>query len=88
MRDIHNAAATIFQLTDDGEQMVHFLFRQRGRRFVHNDDFCIVGKRLSDFDHLHLRNGQLTDLVARVDINIQFVENRLGVFVHFVLIDK
>ncbi|MNE87174.1 hypothetical protein D3C80_1843450 [compost metagenome] len=55
MRDINNAAAALFQLTDNGEQMIHLFFRQRRGWLIHNHNLGVVGESLGNFDHLHLR---------------------------------
>ncbi len=56
MRDIDDTAAAIFQLTDDLKQMVDLSFSV-------SDDvgssmmtiLAVIGKRLRDLNHLHLR---------------------------------
>ncbi|MNH08946.1 hypothetical protein D3C79_683860 [compost metagenome] len=68
--------------------MIHLLLGQRRGWLIHNHNFSIVGERLGNFDHLHLGYRQRADFGAGIDIDIQFVENFLGVFVHLVLIDK
>ena len=88
VRDINNAAAAIFQLANNGEQVVHLFLGQRRGRLVHDDDFGVIGERLGDFDHLHLRNRKRSHFVARIDIDIQLVENRFGIAIHFFLIDE
>ena len=86
--DINDAAAAIFQLADNGKQMIDFFFGQGGGRLIHDHNFGVIGKRFGDFDHLHLRDGQIADFFPRIDIDIQFIKDGLCVFQHLVLIDK
>ena len=45
-------------MADDPEQALGFLHVERCRRFVHDDELCIVQKRFQNLDHLLLGNAQ------------------------------
>ena len=48
----------------------------------------IVGERLGDLDHLHLGDGEGTDLDPRVYVDVQLVEDMLGVLIHLAVVDE
>ena len=59
-----------FQLADDAEQIVDLPRRQRGRRLVHDQYFCINRKRFCDLDHLLISYGQILYQCFRIYLNI------------------
>ena len=86
--DIDDADALIAQAAHDPEQMLDFFAGQRGGRLVKNEDLGVVGNGLRDLEHLALRNGHGADDRLRIDLDLQIVQNGLGVVVHFFMVDQ
>ena len=52
VRDVNNRTALCLQLTDNLEQVLCLVVRQRRRRFVHDDDLRVVADRLRNLHQL------------------------------------
>ena len=65
MGNIYDGTAFRFQDLNFLEQQFYFLLCDRGCRFVHYDDGCIVGDRFHDFQHLNIRCCQHFQLFCR-----------------------
>ena len=74
MGDVHDPDPTVAELTDDAEQFVDLEPGQRSRGFVHDQDVCLEGERLRDLDHLLLRHGKSRDALARIQAEVQHLE--------------
>ena len=86
--DINDADALLAQAAHDAEQMLDLLAGQRRCRFVEHKDLCVIGNCLCDLEHLTLRNGHGADDRLRVNLDLQIVQNSLGVVVHFLVVNQ
>ena len=88
MRYIDDADTLFFQRFNNTEQPIDLFARQRGRRFVHDQNLRIRVKRLCDFDHLLLRHLQIADNRIRRDVvHLQFVEHFLRALFHLPFVE-
>ncbi|MNC04958.1 hypothetical protein D3C75_524110 [compost metagenome] len=86
--DVDDAAPLVLQLVDDLEEVVDLFLGQGGGGFVHDDDLGVIGECLGDLDHLHLGDGEGADLDPWVYVDVQFVEDALGVVIHLAVVDE
>ncbi len=86
--DIDDADALFRQPLHDAEQVLHLVFRQGGGGLVQHQDLRVVGDGLGDLHHLAAGNGQRADPRARIDVDLQILENRTGFLIHPAGVDK
>ena len=67
------------QHIDDAEQMLHLGLRQGGGGLVKDNDLGVVGHGLGDLHHLPLRDGHGGHDGLGVYVDVQVIENLLGV---------
>jgi len=75
--DVHKSYALVFQYADNRKKFFDFSFRQRCRRFVEDDDFCISQQSLRNFDDLSLTYGKQSERRKRIKLDSQSVQNAL-----------
>ena len=80
--------AVRFQLADDAEKGLGLLAREGRCGLIHDDDLGVDAHRLDDLHHLLLRHGQRAHQPARVDLQIEFVKERLRVPGHLAPLHK
>ena len=85
--DVNNGDVLRLQLGDDAEQVLNLRVGQRRRRFVHDDNFAVIGNRLRDLDHLHFRDRKVAHLCVGVYIEPQLLEQRNAVLAHLLMVD-
>ena len=88
VRNINNSDPTLFYFQNLLEQNVHFLFGQRGRRFIHNNDLCVERQCSGDLKHLLLGNGKSADFLLRPQIQPKRIEQLLCLFQHLLFVQK
>ena len=67
MADVNNAEGVRLQIANDGKEVLHLLRAKRRRRFIHDEDSGVDGKRLGDLDLLLLGHRKLPATGVRVD---------------------
>jgi len=75
VRDEDHCDALLLQLPHDREQMLGFGGRERGGRFVENQNARFERERLADLDKLLLRNGEFANRHGQVDRHAEPREN-------------
>ena len=83
MADVDQCDAQSLQLPHDAEQGFHFVCGQGGSGLVQDQHLAVCGNGLGDFHHLHLGDAQRAQLCMGVDIQLQFLQQFIGIFVHF-----
>ena len=86
MADVDQCDAQSLQLPHDAEQGFHFVCGQGGSGLVQDQHLAVCGNGLGDFHHLHLSDAQGAELCMGVDVQLQLLEQLLGVLVHFGMI--
>ena len=76
------------ELAQQAKQNLGLLRRQRGRRLVEQQDARAQRKRLGDLDELHLRDVELRDRRARVEIELENLEPAARLGMDGVVIDR
>ena len=75
MRDVDDRRRrSVAELADDPEQLVDLGVGQRRGRLVHDQDVGVEGQRLGDLDHLLLGDREVADPRARVELQVQRLE--------------
>ncbi len=88
VRDVDDAHAVAAQLADDAEQVGDFLRVQGGRRLVHDQHPGVERQRLRDLHHLLARHRQVGHRRARVEIEVQALEQPARVGVQALLVQE
>ena len=83
MTDVDQRNALILQLTHDAEQRFDLVGGQRGGGLVQDQHLAVCGNGLCDLHHLHLSDAQGTQLCMGVDVQLQLLQQVIGIFVHF-----
>ena len=78
MRDVDDAHALRAESADDAEELVDLRVGQGGRRLVHDEDGGVQREGLGDLDHLLLRDLEVADLGARVEPQVEPVDELGG----------
>ena len=73
--DIDDCDALLLQIGDDLKKTAHLLRRERGRRFIHDNDIRLAGQRFGDLHDLALGDAQILDQALRVDRAVDPVED-------------
>ena len=87
VRDVDDGDAGRLERPDAIEEPLDLPVGQRRRRFVHDEDARVLRERLGDLHHLLLRDAELVDERARVEIQAERVEQAPGLGVHPPVID-
>jgi len=87
VRDVNDGAAFCLQLTDNLEQVLCLVVRQRRRRFVHDDDLRIVANCLRNLHQLQVGCRQRARQHLRINIQIDLFEQLLRLLDHRLFID-
>ncbi len=88
MRDVDDGHAGGLERPDAIEEPLDLPVGQRRRRFVHDQDARVLRERLRDLHHLLLRDAELVDERARVEVQAKHVEQAPGLGVHPPVIDR
>ena len=72
---------------NNGEEGLHLRRRQGGRGFVQNQDLAVGGHGLGDFHQLHLGDAEAAQLGLGVVVQVDFLQNRRRVLIHFFVVD-
>ena len=83
VRDVDDADSVALELADDAEEIVDFRIVQRGGGLIHDEHPGFERQGLGDFHHLLLGHGELADQGARIQVQMQAVEDLPGVLLHF-----
>ncbi len=86
MGDINDSYVFLFQSPDHMEQQVHFIFRQRRGRLIHDHQLHVQGARLRNFNHLLFSNAQIANERRGIDIKTYHIEPLLRFLVHFLFV--
>src|SRR5262249_9907397 len=78
MADVNDADAARFQIADDAEEPADLLRRQRGARFIHDDDAGLGCESASDFHRLLMGDGQVAHKGFRIDVDVEALEEVTG----------
>ena len=87
MADEEDRDAAPGELTDLGEQALHLVRGQRGRRLVHDQDADVQRDRLRDLDRLLRGDREAARRRPWVQAHVERGENRLGLAVHLPPVD-
>src|SRR6201987_4382967 len=88
VRNIDHYHATGSERSYDFQEANHFSFVQRSCRFIHDNDARLSRESPSNLDELLLADRKFADQSARVDIEIQRVQNLYRISVHRLPIDE
>ena len=77
MRDVDHADAARAQALEDAEERLDLGVGERGRRLVEDEDARLLRERLGDLDELLLADAEVADGRARVERQVQLVEQLL-----------
>src|SRR3984957_20683572 len=86
--DEQKARALVSELPQQAKQNLGLLRRQRGRGFVEKQDARAQRKRLGDLDKVHLRDVELQDRRARVEIELENLQPAARLGMDGVVIDR
>ena len=75
---VNDRHALLRQSADHPEEDLYLIHRQRGRRLVHNNQFCVAGNRPNDLDHLAGRHGDLPGYIVVAQRDPVFIKKLLG----------
>ena len=81
--DVDQSNALLLQLPHDAEQALDLVCGQRGGGLVQDQHLAVGGNSFSNFHHLHLGDAQRAQLCMGVDVQLQFLQQFIGIFVHF-----
>jgi hypothetical protein len=77
VRDVDHADAARAEVVEDAEERFDFGVGERGRRLVKDEDARVLRERLRDLDQLLLPDAEVADGRARIDSQLQLVEQSL-----------
>ena len=83
MADVDQRNALLLQLAHDAEQRLDLVRGQRGGGLVQNQHLAVCGDCLCDLHHLHLCDAQAAQLCVGVDVQLQLLQQGIGIGVHF-----
>ena len=86
MADVDQSDALLFQLVHDAEQGLDFVRSQRGSRLVQDQHLAVCGNSLCNFHHLHLGNAQAAQLCVGIDLQLQLLQQCIGIGIHFTVV--
>ena len=75
VRDVDDADAVTLELADDAEEIVDLRVVQRCGRLIHDEHPGFERQGLGDFHHLLLGHGELADQGARIQVQVQALED-------------
>ena len=87
VRNIDHCHSLVTKVVHDAEEHFNFFVRERGCRFVEDNDLSLVGDRLRDLDRLHLSDGKLRQHCLGIEIHTDFLEPVGGVLIHLFVIN-
>ncbi len=88
VRDVDDGHAGGLERPDAIEEPFDLPVGQRRRRFVHDQDARVLRERLRDLHRLLLRDAELVDEGARVEVHAKRVEQPPGLGMHPRVIDR
>ncbi len=88
MRDVDDAGAGGLQLIDEPEERLDLRVGERGGGLVHDEHLRVERERFGDLDHLLLGDGQLTDLLPRVQLDVEARQQLAGLPIQRALRDE
>ena len=74
------------KLAHNGEEGLHLRRRQGGRGLVQDQYLAVGGHGLGDFHQLHLGDAEGAQLGPGVVVQVDFLQNRRRVLVHFLMV--
>ena len=86
MADVDQCNALLLQLTHDAEQRFHFIGGQGGGGLVQDQHLAVCGNSLCNFHHLHLGNAQAAQLCVGIDLQLQLLQQCIGIGIHFAVV--
>jgi hypothetical protein len=75
VRDVDDRAVATLESANDFEQPRDLDGRERGRRFVHDEELGTLRDRSRDFNHLSLGDTEALDGSPRVEIHTEIVQD-------------
>jgi len=84
--DVDQCNALLLQLTHDAEQRFHFVGGQGRGGLVQDQHLAVCGNSLCNFHHLHLGNAQAAQLCVGIDLQLQLLQQCIGILVHFSMV--
>ena len=88
VRDVDDPVASLPKVAGDPEQLVDLGVGERRGGLVHDQDVRVVGQRLRDLDHLLLGHGKPGHARARIQPDVQLLEQRRGLPVERLLVEQ
>ena len=86
--DVDDPVAPLPEVTGDPEQLVDLGVGERSGRLVHDQDVRVVGQGLRDLDHLLLGHGKARDASARIQVDVEVLEQLRGPAVERLLVEE
>ena len=80
--------SAFLQVEDDAEQRVDLARGERRRRLIHDDELCVAHERAGDRDELLLGDGEATDLLVEIDLEVDLGDGLFGDATHPAPVDE
>ena len=88
MRYEDNGDPLLLQLLNDAEQRGNFFFCQRRRRFVHNNQLCVLNDGAANRDDLFIRHRERLRFDVQIDLYVEVVQRFLRFFSNRTPVDE
>ena len=88
VRNIDAGDSPLAQIAKDGEENLDFMLRERGGRFIKNENARVFREGLDDFHELLLADAEALHRESGIDVDLKPIQKRAGVVVNARPIDE